>query len=68
MYTYMYRRIQTHACVSHIRQLGHVCITVTPKKRCQVCPYLSYTAGITTLTHILFVLSPPPLSSLNSRP
>ena len=33
MYTYMYRRIQTHACVSHIRQLGHVCITVTPPEK-----------------------------------
>ena len=36
------------------------------QKGCQAFPYLSYTAGITTLTHILFVLSPPPLSSLNS--
>ena len=30
---YMNRRIQTHACVSHILQLGQVCITVTPKKK-----------------------------------
>ena len=27
------------------------------QKGCQAFPYLSYTAGITTLTHILFVLS-----------
>ena len=33
MYTYMNRRIQTHACVSHILQLGQVCITATPPKK-----------------------------------